>query len=222
MAGTTRPKLIDTFTAGCCANCDQLLDGGKPRLYCSPLCEQTASTIRYTRRVIADGRWEQADVKEAIRTRMAMILGGGYPAAARRLTPAQRKEVLERDGGRCQLCGEPGNEIDHIAGSAADLSNLQTLCHQCHGQKTALGFRPAGPAEVEKSRAIWKRVQSPEPLRLCDDDRNWNAIWRGLLSQTKTIWVEIDDDGPAYGEGIPQSQEEAEHADYLRDLAERD
>ena len=33
---------------------------------------------------------------------------------ARRLTPARREEILERDGGMCGYCFEDADEVDHI------------------------------------------------------------------------------------------------------------
>ena len=206
---------------GCCVNCDERLSGGKPRLYCGDLCDQTASTVRYARRVMADGRWKQPDVQEAIKTRMAMILGGGYPARERQLTAAERQAVIERDGGHCRLCGAPATEVDHIAGSSGDPTNLQAVCHDCHTRKTGLGFRPAEGAELESARVIWLRVQAATPMRLCDDQNAWNGIWRELLRQTAEAMDE-DENGPGYGEGVPQDAEELEHAHYLQDLAARD
>jgi 5-methylcytosine-specific restriction endonuclease McrA len=211
-----------SFIPGTCINCDAPLVGGKPRLYCGDLCDQTAHTIRYARRVIADGRWQQDDVREAIRTQMAMILGGGYPARARALTTAERHAIIERDGGRCRLCDEPATEVDHIAGSSGDRANLQALCHNCHARKTALGFRPAEGAALLHAQAIWRRVMAPTPTRPCDDDIAWVSVWRTLLQRTKAEWVYEDDDGPGYGEGVPQSVEELEHSFYLKELAARD
>ena len=48
-----------------------------------------------------------------------------------------RREVLERDGYRCQRCGKAGRlEIDHIqpvqAGGSDDPENLRALCRGCH------------------------------------------------------------------------------------------
>ncbi|GAA4981328.1 hypothetical protein GCM10023317_05160 [Actinopolymorpha pittospori] len=59
--------------------------------------------------------------------------------------PVRRLRVLRRDGYRCQvrdelgvLCGEPGNEVDHISpGDDHGYDNLQTICRWHHGRKTA-------------------------------------------------------------------------------------
>ena len=48
-----------------------------------------------------------------------------------------RREVLDRDGWRCQTCGKPGRlEVHHVKplqeGGTNDLGNLTTLCRGCH------------------------------------------------------------------------------------------
>ena len=48
-----------------------------------------------------------------------------------------RREVLDRDGWRCQTCGKPGRlEVHHVKplqeGGANDLGNLTALCRGCH------------------------------------------------------------------------------------------
>ena len=75
-------------------------------------------------------------------------------AKRRRISPTQRKAVLERDGYKCRICGisrqylddkAPGLgeylrlEIDHIVpiaqGGTSDESNLQCLCWRCNSLK---------------------------------------------------------------------------------------
>ena len=59
------------------------------------------------------------------------------------LTPAQRREVLERDHFECVKCGRGGRfsdwilEVDHINDDPSDNrpKNLQTLCVKCHNTK---------------------------------------------------------------------------------------
>ena len=54
--------------------------------------------------------------------------------------------ILRRDNGLCQHCLKAGRlragcEVDHIKriadGGSDDYDNLQTLCHDCHADKTA-------------------------------------------------------------------------------------
>jgi len=57
-----------------------------------------------------------------------------------------RKRILERDCGLCCLCAKAGKvtlavDVDHIVNKADGgddrESNLQSLCRQCHREKTA-------------------------------------------------------------------------------------
>jgi 5-methylcytosine-specific restriction endonuclease McrA len=60
------------------------------------------------------------------------------------LSERQRQDVWFRDDGTCQLCGHPGNEIDHIEAKKMGgrkgewnkwidrAENLRLLCHACH------------------------------------------------------------------------------------------
>jgi 5-methylcytosine-specific restriction endonuclease McrA len=173
-----------------CLNCDDPIPGRNPaRLYCGPLCRDTARTVRYVRAVKADGRIKEPDVAEAVKIRIAMVLGGGYPAEERKLTSAERQAIFERDGGRCRSCGAPATEVDHIGapvgGDINHPDNLQALCSKCHRKKTMEGFRPIETA-AERARAaeLRRRIESPEPVRVCDS-ADWNDRWRGIAAERK-------------------------------------
>jgi 5-methylcytosine-specific restriction enzyme A len=51
-----------------------------------------------------------------------------------------RQQILERDGYRCVICGQPANVVDHIiprsAGGTDDPANLQSLCTYHSRRKT--------------------------------------------------------------------------------------
>ena len=79
-----------------------------------------------------------------------------------------RRAVLRRDAFRCQLCKKLAGraEIDHIkpvesGGELWEMSNLQTLCRDCHFKKTS--------GENGKRAAD----NQPEPVKQ----------WRGLVSE---------------------------------------
>ncbi len=173
------------FIPDCCANCDAPLPASVPGLYCSELCTQTADWVRYARRVMRDGRANDEEVRYAASMRLAHILGGGYPKAQRRLSPEVRAAVIQRDGGRCQLCGAEGTEIDHIENSSADLANLQLVCRTCHRTKTQQMLDPAPPEARLARAALWSRVEASQPLRLCDDQEAWLKAWRRLKSERR-------------------------------------
>lgn len=47
-----------------------------------------------------------------------------------------RARILNRDGHRCQKCGAPATEVDHIVRGIEDDGNLRALCTPCHRAKT--------------------------------------------------------------------------------------
>ena len=165
-----------------CPNCSVTFYG--VRLFCSDLCDDEAAFVRYARRRKADGRDEDPNVKEAITIKLAHILGGGYDEAGRRPPESVRQFVKDRDGGRCQICGGPGDDIDHISGSSNAPANLQYLCKACHNMKTVAAFRritkESHPEKWAKSQGLKKRAAAAEPLLLCDSE-SWRSIWKVLM-----------------------------------------
>ena len=223
-----------------CANCGAHLDVRIEGLFCSGLCQQTAKYVRYARRKVRANELGNPEIAITLKRRMAMILGGGYPESARRLSPAIRAEVIERDRGLCVLCGASGSEIDHIAGSSDDLTNLRFLCDDCHLQKTDSSLRPASAEESLAADAIWtERVLAANPTRLSDDSDRWDDVFREMKSARREhlldelhghgfersdfpgirwseIWDDIEDgEAPEYGmwddiDGLPQGVTEDE------------
>jgi 5-methylcytosine-specific restriction endonuclease McrA len=69
-----------------------------------------------------------------------------------------RRFVRRRDRWTCQLCWNPGREVDHIVevadGGLSVPENLRVLCRKCHLAKTATS---------RKARAERKKVASSSP-----------------------------------------------------------
>src|SRR5262245_46087609 len=168
-----------------CLNCLKILEWSqleRGKLYCSKLCGDTAITVRYARRTIADGRYNDPLVKMAIDVRIAAILSGGYPAQERKLSPDVRAAIFARDNHLCKICGSHATEIDHIKGSSSDPSNLQAICKSCNMTKAMAASKPATPEQTSLAEAIWDRIDAEEPLRICDDPNDWNTKWRKIAS----------------------------------------
>lgn len=169
-----------------CLNCDGPVNAEHP-VFCSNRCREIAGAVRYGRAAKADGRIERdPTVAEALKIKIAIAVGGGYPTGIRRLSPQQRQAVFERDDSRCQICSSAGTEIDHIDSVADehinDLENLQLLCSDCHRQKTLSSTRPADEREQVEIRRILERIDSEQPVRDCDVP-DWNQRWRSLRSE---------------------------------------
>lgn len=69
---------------------------------------------------------------------------------------------MDRDGGRCVVCGGPGDSVDHriprAAGGDDTWQNLQTLCNAHHREKTVAELRTL--AQMPRKRR--KRPQNSE------------------------------------------------------------
>ena len=76
-----------------------------------------------------------------------------------------RKRIMARDGGRCVVCGGPGDSVDPIvpraAGGEDDWHNLQTLCDVHHRAKTVAELRTLSQMP-RKRRASSKTAENTE------------------------------------------------------------
>lgn len=105
---------------------------------------------RTIRQLRADGWPIDVDGKGSVRLRREER---GEPRGdGRSVSAALRVAILERDGGRCRLCGIGAGElnldgrptrleVDHIVerdrGGASTPENLRTLCHVCNHDRQA-------------------------------------------------------------------------------------
>jgi 5-methylcytosine-specific restriction endonuclease McrA len=200
-----------------CVNCDQVfVVSGAARLYCSPRCHQDAKLVRYVRACIKDGRMNDPLVREAIRTRFAFAYSekGFYDEKARRIPPDKRQQVIELDKGLCRLCGAVGSEIDHIDGDGDDLDNLQLLCRDCHSEKTEANMVPITPDHeryeeiLVRESELRSRIDAHTPLRPCDDETNWNSIYRDLMTVQRQLLKRIKEDVEGVARGRDAIEEE--------------
>ena len=183
-------------------------------LYCSPRCRQSAELVRYVRARRKEGRESEPDIAEAIRTKLAMVLGGGYPERERYVSEKTRKLVFQRARGRCQQCGrllvfDSTSEdrdsiatIQHASGNSNDPRRLLAFCRRCNLDDARSRFVPVEPdsREAEYAMELRHRWSSPTPIRICDDDARWNQIWRDLAKRAKeTIQLEVEKEG-SYGD----------------------
>ena len=85
-----------------------------------------------------------------------------FPRKGKEFTRAVRRAIRERDGYVCVVCGSATHlEIDHIIpvslGGDNSITNGQTLCHDCHRQKSLRQRR------VILSRHLLRGVASNHP-----------------------------------------------------------
>ena len=173
-----------------CVDCGELSSKSSP--YCSPYCSQMAGTVRYCRKALEEGRDSDDEFLEGAGMRIIQQAKGGYPAE--RILPKRlRSQILARDGGTCQQCGEPADQVDHIEGDSADPSNLRALCKRCNWMRAITPSASTdedremfAAAFLEVMSALVMRVAAVEPLNACDD---WHG-WRKLESSTRSLRTE--------------------------------
>ena len=131
-----------------------------------------------------------SDILEAASTRMMMLLSGGYGERVRRIPKTLREQVVAREDGRCIRCGEPGTEIDHVAGPSPELDNLQLLCDACHKDKTRAGIVRGrlSDDQIVLVKLVAARVLSDRPLLACDG-LDWKTVWRAWLAEHRLLSV---------------------------------
>lgn len=211
-----------------CVNCDQVFVVSKhATLYCSQRCRQDAKLIRYVRACLKDGRTNDPLVLEAIERRFAFAYSekGYYDEKARQVSDLKRQQVIERDEGLCQLCGDVGTEIDHIDGDSDDLDNLQLLCDDCHNEKTRANMVLVGPGDeryeeiLARENELRSRIDAPTLLRRCDDESNWKSIFQELIREQWQLLKRIREDVEGKARGRDPIEEER-ITDELNELAE--
>ncbi len=175
-----KPPVVDCVECG-----DPIVLTNRARLYCSEVCHQTLKLIHYGRGVVADGRIVDPLVEDAIGMRIAHILAGGYHEQARRVPPATRAQIFERDGGRCVLCGEPATQIDHAAGDANTPENLRAVCGSCNLAMAQEHLVPASPEKARLARRLIERIFASAPLFPRDDETAWPATSRRLMAERR-------------------------------------
>jgi hypothetical protein len=215
-ADATKADLALTRTLSC-AGCGTQLR--TPQLFCEDYpCQQIAKAVRYVRRTEADRRIEKPDVQAGIGSKLWQLTGGGYPERARRLSTEQRQQILVRDKYRCQLCDNPANEVDHIAGDSSDPTNLRALCGDCNREESLKRKRPATDEEAACLREMFddiaERIAAPSPTRLCDDPSRWDKCWRGIANARRRLVRQLQE---------AADEEDFEDVDdYLHDAMQRD
>ncbi|MBU2503475.1 MAG: HNH endonuclease [Nanoarchaeota archaeon] len=109
-------------------------------------------------------------------------------------TPAQKKEIFERDNYRCVICGKGPKEgveihVDHIKpkelGGKATIENGQTLCAQHNFQKKYYKQTETGKRMFIRLCELAEKSKDPKLKKFCEDvlgvyekhDINGHIVW---------------------------------------------
>jgi len=164
-----------------CPNCGLPVVNAKSP-YCGECCKSQAAFIRQYRAGRDTGFDEERQV--AMGQSLWQILGGGYPLRRSMVPERVIQKVIARDGGLCGVCQGPATTIDHIRTACNRPINLRAVCETCCRDRPFLD-----PVVMRRHEfrvlldQIATRVQSPEPLRVCDDQPTWD--WRAFVNARK-------------------------------------
>lgn len=69
--------------------------------------------MRQARAALAKGTITDPERQMALGQQLWRVLGGGLPARRDLIPPKVLTRILEKKGGRCEVCGEPATTVDH-------------------------------------------------------------------------------------------------------------
>lgn len=164
---------------------ENTLRGVRGTRKCRTCRDRDARASQARRRRIANGlpdrrvTYDQTKVREVIvlvRAGQATIaqaardVGCNPNYLGRRVWRETRRDVIARDGGRCQRCGHPANDAHHRkprgSGGSADvltsfgMANIICLCRGCHE------YVESNRAEAESLGYLIRRGQHDDPSRI--------------------------------------------------------
>jgi hypothetical protein len=108
-----------------------------------------------------------------------------------------RYQILRRDNNTCRTCGRSAHEVklhvDHVVpealGGRTEASNLQTLCADCNGGKSATPPDAAMVAEVSTDALRWADAQQVVVARMMAEMKSRTKIY----NKVDKLWKEYGD-----------------------------
>ncbi|SDN80688.1 HNH endonuclease [Actinomyces ruminicola] len=176
-------------------------------------------------RELRDYGWRYLSAKEdpSLGEQCELIQYGWWPGQGPRprrqaISAKVRRQVFERDGGRCVLCGRAAGEFyedgarvvltaGHVVanshGGSADLDNLRTECRRCNESARADTGTAADPQAI---------VEAVRSLRRADQRELLDWIRRGQRTRSKLDHVhdQVRMSGPAAMKAVVEYLEELE------------
>jgi len=162
-----------------------VLEHGAYLLFCSDECKDVALAVRYARKKIDEEIPWTFDLLVGFGQKIFPWSSSGstYDSRRRNLSEDIRSKVFERDERQCVLCGEPATQIDHIAGSSSDPSNLRAVCAACnrkHMLENLVPITNEAKRKALKDRVIQlsRFIGTTIPSSPSFDHTNWSDKWR--------------------------------------------
>jgi hypothetical protein len=77
------------------------------------MCRETAGFVRQFRASVESGQIFDPERQAALGQSLWNLQGGGFPRRQMMVPKRVIAKVIERDGGKCSVCGGPATEIEH-------------------------------------------------------------------------------------------------------------
>lgn len=162
-----------------CPNCGQPAASAKTP-YCSDQCRAHAAFVRQFRSSLKDGSILEPQRQMGLGQALWSLQGGGFPRRQMMIEPKIVAKVIEKQGGKCQICGKPATEVYHVGSACNRTSNLRAVCAECNPGK---GFGEADYQPSKQVQALYDdyaaRIAAEPAVRICDDAEIWD--WRAYL-----------------------------------------
>ncbi|WP_194785185.1 HNH endonuclease [Actinomyces haliotis] len=193
----------------------------------SVLGGMTQEHFQRRQRELRDYGWKYLSAKEdpSLGEECELLEYGWWPGEGRRpgrssISAKLRREVFERDGRRCVICGRAAGEeyedggrvvltAGHVVanshGGVASLDNLQTECRRCNESARADTGTPLDPAAVLEAVRNLKRAEKSTLL-------DWLSQGQRTRSKLDAVYDQVRLGGPQVRTAV---------VDYLMELEAR-
>jgi hypothetical protein len=95
-----------------CPNCDAPVDSFRTP-YCGEHCRAMSAFVRQMRNSLQNESIFDPERQVGMGQALWNLQGGGFPHRQTLIPTKAIAKVIERDGGKCQVCGAPATEVDH-------------------------------------------------------------------------------------------------------------
>lgn len=95
-----------------CPNCGAPATSTKTP-YCSVQCKEQAGFVRQFRKALAEDTIFDPERQAGTGQALWNLQGGGFPRRQMMVPARVIAKVIEREEGKCSVCGGPATEIDH-------------------------------------------------------------------------------------------------------------
>ena len=167
-----------------CPNCGSPCQAQRTP-FCSGHCRAQAAFVRQFRTLLVTGPLFEVSRQLGMGESLWDVVVGGFPRRQFIVPPRVVVKVIEREAGKCQMCGGEAVTVEHEGSGCSRPINLRPVCASCN-RAARFGRRgfDLDPDLAPVFDEIATRVAPEQAIRACDDASAWD--WRAFLRDRKT------------------------------------